>query len=379
MKKTIICHSFPSWDAPYIKSTMELMKRLAATHRVIIIDYHYTWKDLITNTYAPKKALLGLKNRWRKLNTKFGEVEIYNTPPVIPVNWINSQKLFKVIAGINAWLLRGTFKRIQKRISSGETVLVNAFNPVYGLLTDSVWDVSQKVYYCYDEISGTDWSSKWGGVFEEEYMKKVDRVITTSSKLKSVKGNINPDCHLVKNGVDLDIFQGPQLIKSKNRLIGYIGAIDNRIDADLVKSLAQRLPEYQFRFIGPLVSNDIVKSWEGVSNIECTSPIDQAMLPAMINKMDACIIPFRKNELTAAIYPLKINEYLAMGKPVISTNFSDLSDFKSLISVSQDSESFAQLLERELKGNTRLRIQKRVKFAKQNSWESRAEEFACYL
>lgn len=379
MKKTIICHSFPSWDAPYIKSTMELMKRLAATHRVIIIDYHYTWKDLFTSKYAPIKALLGLENRWRKLNTKFGEVEIYNTPPVIPVNWINSQKLFKVIAGVNAWLLRGTFKRIQKRISSSDTVLVNAFNPVYGLLTDKAWDVSQKIYYCYDEISATDWSSKWGAVFEEQYLKKVDRVITTSSKLRAAKSDSNPDCHLVKNGVDLDIFQYPQLVKSKNRVIGYIGAVDNRIDPQLVKSMAERLPEYQFRFIGPVTSSETVKNWNDLPNIECTGPTDQAMLPAMINKMDACIIPFKKNDLTAAIYPLKINEYLAMGKPVVSTDFADLSDFKSLISVSQDSESFAQLLERELRGNTRLRIQKRISFAKQNSWESRAKEFACYL
>ncbi len=379
MKKTIICHSFPSWDAPYVKSTMELMKRLAARHRVIIIDYHYTWKDLFTCKYAPKKTLLGLKNRWRKLNTRFGEVEIYNTPPVIPVNWINNQKLFKLVAGINAWLLRNTFRRIQKRISSEETVLVNAFNPVYGFLTDKIWDVSQKIYYCYDEISGTNWSSKWGSVFEEQYMKKVDRVITTSSKLRSVKGDSNPECHLVKNGVDLDIFQEPQLTKSKNRVIGYVGAVDDRIDAELVKMLAGRLTEYQFRFIGPVKSAEHLSYWSSVPNIECIGAVDQALLPAMINKMDLCIIPFVKNELTAAIYPLKINEYLAMGKPVVSTGFADLSDFKSLIAVAEDTDSFEQLIERELKGNTRLRIQKRIKFAKQNSWESRAEEFAAYL
>lgn len=379
MKKTIICHSFPSWDAPYIKSTMELMKRLTSDHRVIIVDYHYTWKDVFTCTYAPKKELLGFASRWRKLNTKYGDVEVYNTPPVIPVNWINNPRLFKLVAGVNGWLLRNTFKRLQKRLIPSETVLVNAFNPVYGLLTDNAWQVSQKIYYCYDEIKGTRWSNKWGAVLEEEYMQKVDKVITTSSRLKAVKSESNPDCHLVKNGVDLDIFQSPQVTKSKKWAIGYIGAVDSRVDADLVKAVAKSLPEYQFRFIGPVTSPKTAAQWDKVPNIECTGPVDQALLPALIHNVDACIIPFAKNKLTEAIYPLKINEYLAMGKPVVSTDFADLSDFKFLISIADKAELFVQSLERELKGNTRLRIQKRIKFAQQNSWESRAEEFACYL
>lgn len=379
MKKTIICHSFPSWDAPYIKSTMELMKRLSSDHRVIIIDYHYTWKDLFTCKYAPKKLLLGFESRWRKVNTKYGEVEIYNSPPVIPVNWINNKSLFRIVAGINGWLLRSTFKRLQKRVNASETVLVNAFNPVYGLLTDKVWNVSQRVYYCYDEIKGTSWSNKWGTAYEKEYLQKVDRVLTTSPKLLAVKRQANPNCHIVKNGVDLDIFQNPKLVKSKKWTIGYIGAVDNRIDASLVTALAKGLPEYQFKFIGPVVSQATARQWDKVVNIECTGPVDQALLPAMINNMDACIIPFAKNKLTEAIYPLKINEYLAMGKPVVSTGFADLTDFKALISIADYPEQFVQSLERELKGNTRLRIQKRIKFAEQNSWESRAEEFACYL
>lgn len=379
MKKTIICHSFPSWDAPYIKSTMELMKRLAASHRVIIIDYHYTWKDLFTCDYAPKKVLLGFESRWRKLNTKHGELEVYNSPPIIPVNWINNKRLFKIVAGVNGWLLRRTFKRLQKRVDSSETVLVNAFNPVYGLLTDKVWKVSQKIYYCYDEINGTEWSNKWGKMYEQDYLGKVDRVITTSSKLRSVKSQLNHDCHLVKNGVDLDVFKNPLLVKSKKWTIGYVGAIDNRIDAKLVKALAEQMPEYQFRFIGPIVSEDVAAQWQKVHNIECTGPVNQDLLPNLINGMDACIIPFVKNELTAAIYPLKINEYLAMGKPVVSTDFADLSDFSTLISIVNSPESFVQSLVRELKGNTRLRIQRRIRFAEGNSWESRAEEFACYL
>lgn len=379
MKKTIICHSFPSWDAPYIKSTIELMKRLSATHRVIIVDYHYTWKDLFTSAYAPKRRLLGLQSRWRKVNTKFGTVEVYNTRPILPVNWINNKRLFNLASGLNAWLLKKSFRKLQKRLIPEDTSLVNAFNPVYGMLTDEVWKVSRKTYYCYDEIKGTAWSNKWGETYEKAYIKKVDRVITTSSKLKDTKATLNEDCQMVKNGVNLDIFSKPNLVKSKKSVIGYVGAIDNRIDAELIQKLAGSMPEFQFRFVGPVVSKEVEAAWAGIPNIECVGAVDQNLLPGMINDMDACIIPFVKNELTAAIYPLKINEYLAMGKPVVSTGFSDLSDFKSLISIADGHSGFLKSLERELKSNTRLRIQKRIKFAESNSWEARAEEFASCL
>jgi glycosyltransferase involved in cell wall biosynthesis len=379
MKKTIICHSFPAWDAPYIKSTLELMKRLSATHRVIIIDYHYTWKDLFTNKYAPKKALLGLASRWRKINTQYGTVEVYNTPPVFPVNWINHKRFFKLVAGINGWLISNTLKRLQKRLIPEETVMVNAFNPVYGMLTHDTWKVSKKIYYCYDEIEGTTWSSKWGAPYEKEYLKKVDKVVTSSTELCRSKSLINPVCHLVKNGVDLNIFGKPELVKSRKWVIGYIGAIDQRIDAHLVSSLASQLPEYEFRFIGPVVSEAVRDLWRKHINIKCTGAVDQARLPEIIKSMDACIIPFVKNQLTASIYPLKINEYLAMGKPVVSTDFSDLSDFQSLISIATSPDEFLHCLEREIKNNTRLRIQKRVSFASQNGWESRAAQFAACL
>lgn len=379
MKKTLICHSFPAWDSPYVKSTIELIKRLSSDYRVIFIDYHYTWKDLLVSNHAPKQRLLGFKNRWRKVNTRYGDVEIYNSPPVFPVNWINQPWLFKLMVSINGWLLRGTFRRIQRRLSAEETILINACNPIYGTLTDKSWNVSKKIYYCYDEMSGMPWSSKWGPVYENTYLTLVDLVITTSIQLQAHKSQYNQQCALVKNGVDLNIFQKPQLEKTKNKVIGYIGAIDDRIDAGLVKALASSMPDYQFRFIGPLKSQKIANQWKGQTNIECTGSKEQRMLPELINQMDLCIIPFVKNALTASIYPLKVNEYLAMGKPVVSTGFSDLSDFDTHISLADEPESFYQAIQRELKGNSRFRIQKRIRFASGNNWEARAREFSALL
>lgn len=319
--------------------------------------------------------MLGFENRWRLINTLKGEIEVYNTPPVLPVNWINQAWLFKLLAGFNAWLIKGTIRRILKRINPEETVLINALNPVYGHLTNKSWKVARKVYYCYDEISGTPWSNKWGPAYEAKYLEEVDEVITTSPKLCETKEVINPHCKMVPNGVNLDLFQDPPVEKTRHKVIGYVGAVDDRIDFDLAANLAKEMPDYEFQFIGP-VKSEAVKKWQMLNNIHCLGAKEQTELPALISEMDCCLIPFVKNELTASIYPLKINEYLAMGKPVVATSFSDLSDFNGHISLADETQTMLKAIQRELKGNTRLRIQKRVRFAQENSWEKRATQLS---
>ena len=81
-----------------------------------------------------------------------------------------------------------------------------------------------------------------------------------------------------------------------------------------------------------------------------------------------------KNKLTEAIYPLKINEYLAMGKAVVSTNFSDLSDFETIADIANTNEEFISKIESA--DLSKESSEKRKEFAFENSWKARAQEFA---
>lgn len=86
------------------------------------------------------------------------------------------------------------------------------------------------------------------------------------------------------------------------------------------------------------------------------------------------MIPFLKNKLTAGIYPLKINEYFALGKPVVTTDFGDLDDFRHLVSVADTAEDFAKALEAALDSDQTGHSQRRIAFAHGNSWSERAAE-----
>lgn len=374
-EKTIICHSFPAWDTPYVKSTIELMTRLAGDFRVVFIDYHYTLKDVLKNPHTPKAQVLGRRSRWRKIALEKGNIEIFNSLPILPINWIKNKTLFKWGVKLNSFILNWQIKRLVKKHDLDNALMVNAFNPIYGLSTLRSWKSRKSFYYCYDEVAGTSWSGKHGPSYEKEFMKVVDEVIVTSPKLLRVKGQYNSNTHLVPNGVNLDIFKGEQ-ISDQNNSIGYIGAVDNRLDIELINKLAERFPQCQLDFYGPVkIDNSLFKA----SNIHLHGSIDQKLLPAKISEMQVCIIPFVKNELTESIYPLKANEYLAMGKPVVSTNFADLSDFKGKIDLTHNENEFIEAVHARLLEHDLFEIEERKHFAHQNSWQNRAELMGKYL
>lgn len=368
-KKTIICHSFPAWDTPYIKSTVELMTRMSKDYRVIFVDYHYTLKDLFKNPSTPVKQVLGSRSRWRKIALPERDIEVYNFAPILPINWIKSFKLFELAAQLNGKILNWQIKRFVKKNQLKDCILVNAFNPIYGHETLDTWQARKNIYYCYDEMAGTQWSGKHGPKYERKFLKEVDQVIVTSPKLLQTKSRYNNNTKLVPNGVNLDIFKIPEPITEPKQSIGYVGAIDNRIDVKLINNMAKRMPNYQLDFYGPLkVDKTLFKE----KNIHFHGSIPQAELPVKIQQMDVCIIPFVKNELTAAIYPLKANEYLAMGKPVVSTNFADLSDFKSVINIGLNHLDFIEKVKKAVEVNPEHMLSERSSFAQNNSWEHRA-------
>jgi hypothetical protein len=91
--------------------------------------------------------------------------------------------------------------------------------------------------------------------------------------------------------------------------------------------------------------------------------------------MDCVLIPFLCNTLTASIYPLKINEYLAAGKAVVSTAFSDdIQGFSEYIYLAQDHTAFIGQIERALQENDSTMVQNRSALAETNSWAARIRQ-----
>jgi hypothetical protein len=91
------------------------------------------------------------------------------------------------------------------------------------------------------------------------------------------------------------------------------------------------------------------------------------------------MIPYIVNEVNKNIYPLKINEYLAVGVPVVMTPFASLTDFEGMVEVATSKEDFCLKLKKEVEEDSVEKIQNRIRFAANNSWEQRTEEFSTIL
>jgi glycosyltransferase involved in cell wall biosynthesis len=61
---------------------------------------------------------------------------------------------------------------------------------------------------------------------------------------------------------------------------------------------------------------------------------------------------WQQNDWIAGCNPVKLKEYLALGKPVVSTPFSELEPYLDLVEVAADTESFALAVRKALKNNS---------------------------
>lgn len=382
-KYDIVCISFPSWNGTYMKSTVQLMKRLALTNKVLFVDYPYTYKDMaasfIGHQHAPVDRMLDKKKRLRKVKiARDRYISVLTLPPTLPINFLPEGNVYDRLLDINGSIVLPEIKKAMIRLKMHNPIVINAFNPFLGLPLAGKLNESLLVYYCYDDIGGAAWAGKHGARLEQQFIQKSDAVITSSEGLFKKCKSQNANTFVVKNGVDFRLFEQGQRDQTKdpsNLCIGYLGSLNDRLNYELLSEMCKQAPEYTFLFVGR-VTSDKARSYLGrYSNVIMTGPKSPQELPAYIAKMDAGIIPFRRTSFNRHIYPLKINEYMAAGIPVVMTDFAPLDEFRPLIAVENKPYEFLEAIRSEVIRDNPARREARIAMAQSNSWEHRSIEF----
>jgi glycosyltransferase involved in cell wall biosynthesis len=387
--ENIVCFGLPAWEGDYLKSTIQLVSELAKNNRVLYIEYPFTWKDVATATLgkskAPARRILGKEARLRKFTLESGaNIHVLTLPPMLPVNFLNNENLYDMFMRRNAKTAFRAVNEAMLSLGMAFPVVINAFNPSLGIFLARQFQEKALIYYCYDEINAAKWVSKHGSRHEKLFLKEADAVVTSSQTLFEKKTKFAQRGFLVKNGVDFDLFYQNSTIKTSDnqqKTIGYLGSIDERLDYDLLEQTITAMPECRFIFVGRVIDTEGGARLSKLPNVDMKGSQPPKTLPNWVAQFDACLIPFLKNDLTAGIYPLKINEYLACGKPVVTTRFSDLSDFEGVVEIADTTAEFVHLVKKVISESrpnnpsNHENSKKRIAFARQNSWESRAENF----
>jgi glycosyltransferase involved in cell wall biosynthesis len=156
---------------------------------------------------------------------------------------------------------------------------------------------------------------------------------------------------------------------------GYAGVIDERVDLELLAQLADALPDWTIRMIGPIAKID-ESALPTAPNIEHLGKQDYSALPGLLAELDVALMPFAINEATRAISPTKTLEYLAAGLPVVSTRIDDVvADFGDVVQLADDAAGFAAACLRA-KDGANVDRSKVARLVATNDWDAIAQRLS---
>jgi glycosyltransferase involved in cell wall biosynthesis len=230
----------------------------------------------------------------------------------------------------------------------------------------------QIFYDCVDDFADYHGSKKI--LIDEGFLTQVaDGVIVTSNTLY-VRKNKDKPCILVPNGVNYEEFLIPREMPKEYKtltgpVIGYVGALANWFDIDMLHRMAKRRPDWNFVLIGSVFTDETEKFKE-CPNIILLGRREYVDVPGYMQHMDVGIIPFRLSELIINTNPIKYYEYLAAGIPTVASYMPELVHKPEAFLYETDDE-FEEQIEKAL---VRGRFKPDLAFLAENSWEHRLDD-----
>ncbi len=387
----IVCVSVMDWDWPFWTSRQHLMAQLARSNRVLFVDPPLTFaSDYLGARSDPRlrRKLLswlpkgGLSKRLEKLT-------VWSPPPAVPFNRTRNRALFDRLLSFNQRLFRGSLRRTLGRLGFHRPILWVSFNVYFGDAVVGRMGESLSVYHCTDEVSGFPGYSPAIAEIEERLTRRADLVVASSQVLRDARARHNPNSFFVPNGADVEPFlqaatgKGPvpeELVGLPQPRVGFVGQIEYRFDAGLLRFAAQRLPSWSFVLIGPVQpGNAEVEALRGMPNVHFLGLKGRSTIPGYLAHLEAALIPYKINRLTEGIYPLKLHEYLAAGKPVVATPIPSLLGMGDAAYLAGDGPSFVEALRRAINEDDEGRRRRRMEMARSQSWEARTSEISRLL
>lgn len=241
------------------------------------------------------------------------------------------------------------------------------------------FDERAVVYDCMDELSKFRFAPTELIDRERYLLAEADVVFTGGHRLMQSKSRYHENVHFFGCGVDVahfgrarsDELELPADMASiTGPVVGYYGVIDERLDYDLIRTLAAELPGMQVVMVGPVVKVD-PRELPQAPNLHWLGQRDYAQLPAYLKRFDVCLMPFALNEATEYINPTKTLEYMAGAKPIVSTPVADVvHHFTPVVAVAHSPEAFVAAVRRAALAPDDVMIERGLELAAHSSWSS---------
>jgi glycosyltransferase involved in cell wall biosynthesis len=381
-KYTVLYLSPGSWYKDFHRKP--LVRAISKHHSVKSVYLIEPPADLF---HAPLKNWKRLRHALKCLFSTFREDKnIYVYTPFIFLHQLMAYK-FSVIRSINIFIFNMSMRHLLKREGIDKNIIFSVFRPEMVDFTH-FHDQMTLIYDCYDEylLTSHDKKIKNLDILEKELMVKSDFIFTTSEKLLEKALKNNQSSFLLHNAADTELFGKAFLEKNdppndirdiKHPLIGYVGALRDWQDFELLEYLFINNPDMNFVFIGHNHKSGVIKGreFEKYQNVKFLGKKRFEDVPDYLRHLDVAIIPNRMTLFNQNVVPYKLFEYLAAGKKILSTNHnSDLEKYYSdYVETADNKFDFSKKLN-EMISNDRINLEKIFEFGQKQSWKGRVEK-----
>ena len=369
MKWPTIVYLGNDWSADNRTSSHHIARRLMRDHKVIYVE--------CPGLRAPSGSKRDFKRILAKVAKFFrGPQSLGNGCYVYTLFQVPFHR-FTIVRRLNERLVTLLLGRLLRKLGIERPILW-FLEPHVAMIMGKL-NERLTVYYCIDDYASLPGVNRqMVEEMDHQLTTRADVVFVISAPLQKQKMAIRPNTILSRHGVDYEHFSkvyhhtiepATEVMGLKSPVIGFFGLVESWIDLDLIKFLAEMRPQWNFLFIGRVaVEQNPCASMPNVHFIN-SKPYDE--LPAYAVKFDVCLIPCRNSQLIYNFNPLKLREYLAMGKPVVSTDFPELDGFRDVIEVATSYQEFLQKIETALATDSSEKAQQRMKKVEPFSWENR--------
>jgi glycosyltransferase involved in cell wall biosynthesis len=250
------------------------------------------------------------------------------------------------------------------------------------------------IYHIVDEYTGYEGlgEARRQAIEQREcgLIARADLVLVTSRELLVTKGGINTNTHWVPNGVDWEAFlramasDDPEpavLDGCAHPRLAYVGAINDKVDTELLLRVADAYPACTLVLVGPETaqraeSRADLEALRRQKNVRIVGRVDVAEVPRFIKACDVGLLPYRQNAWTRHIHPLKLYEYLACGLPVVATDIPSLRDEQEHVRICDGAAAFVAALPLVWAENGLRERAARQQRARCNTWQQRVERIS---
>jgi glycosyltransferase involved in cell wall biosynthesis len=202
-----------------------------------------------------------------------------------------------------------------------------------------------------------NWDTSLGGEWytietERDIIEKSDVLIASAASLQSsLVEKSGRETHLVPNALNSQLFgphqwdlPRPSNMPMAQTIVTYVGALwGSWFDWPTFLSWVTSRPQIAFVLIGH-ITDERRAELEHFPNVSVLGLQPQNALPAYLAHSTCCVIPFTVDDVTEFVNPLKVYEYLAMGRPVLASNMSELRGLEG-VTLYDDPHTSVELLD----------------------------------